>query len=588
MIGRHKEMNTQLKQANARIAKAMSVRNAKQAKATNAKPANDKLVQTKANSTSHKPSTSATKPAAPQPNGKNGKHDMPVAVPQAKVIEQPAPVKEPPSEPMTALHFEVRAGVLATALQHVERASAKRSTLPILSTLLVEANPNEETVTIIATDLTIALSKTIEARVYTPGRVCIPTILTDAVSRLDPQTPVTIQTQAKTWLTTLRAGKVTGHIKATSADEFPTITPFNGKHSESFTVLLTPTEINELAKRVIPSVATDDARPSLNGSYLQATLPNESGNSVTANLVSADGYRMSVWQHDILTAFREKPRHSEIGLIIPPRVFTEALKLVTDEAKPIPFTFHIQYNSKGEWERGMVRVEFSDRWLQMMLLDGNYPDYRQIVKDTADAKLIPLPVSDTLDAVGSASLFASSQIIRLACDVENKEVIIRSQDVDTGDFEERISVPFDSAAPATDFEIAFNARYLSDAIKAVSYNDGDAPARLYVNTNASPGFFKSRNYVHVVMPMHIGRDGKEEKPAPNVKPQPDAPTPEQDCSDTQHPANDKASKAVIAQVEAAHAKQKADAPKDAQSQLYKNGKTKAAPAKSKAAPAKTK
>ena len=463
----------------------------------------------------------------------------------------------------------MRAGTLKAALKSVDRARGKGSSIPVLSHILIETL-DAEAVRFTATDLNFTLWQLAQAKVLKQGKVCVPHLLGDLLARVNDDILVTLTTESKTHITHVAAGRLNVNLKSVDASEFPPATAFNGK-SILIGADMTHDAVSEIVKRVVPFVAADDTRPVLEGVFVSGKFPHLSGQNATLEFVGADGFRLAVLERDVTLHFDPDRPLDAIALIAPAKVFAETMKIASDEAKPIQFLFHLQLDKKGVLEHGMVQVETHAGGLRMNLIDGNFPDFTQIVPNPVPPMpYLPLAVEPALAALARVNLISEVHLARLA--VKADHVLIAASSAETGDVAEIIPATFDPAwQPELDFEIAFNALFLSDALRAASYQNGTHPVELRVNTQSAPGYIALPRYRLVMMPMHLG-EGAASKPAPNVAPPANGPTPEEIA------ANDKASKEVMAKAEAAHAKQKVVAAKPKPNPVKAKPKSNAKPA----------
>lgn|GEM_PF-6166029 len=531
-------MNTKLQKENARIAKTM------QAKAANGKtngintksvkPATRKLqtsvTLTKMNSApkattpinkahANKPTTTAPAPVSePKPAEPV---TMPVPIPQpepaapAAALSADKPAKT--DEPKVAQQLVLRAGVLKAAIKNVDRARGKNSTLPVLSHILIETL-DEDTVRFTATDLNFTLWRLAQAKVLQRGRACLPDLLGDLIAKVNDDLLVTLTTSTKTWKTRVEAGRLTFTIHGMDPSEFPQAAAFNGK-SIVIGADLSHEAVKEIVHRVVPFVSPDDARPILQGILLTGILPAESGKNATLLFVSADGFRLAVLEREATLHFDVDNNPGTLALIVPARVFSEIPKITTEDAKPIQFMFHLQMDAKGTLEHGMVQVETHAGGLRMNLLDGSFPDFTQIVPNPIPPlPFLPLLAEPTVVALGRAALVSPTQTALLS--VQPDQVLVSASGADTGNLAESIPALFDLEwKPADNFEIAFNAGFLSEAVRAAAYGDGTKPVQLRVSEPSKPAFISVPRYRHVLMPMHIGGDDEaKESPQPQAVP----------------------------------------------------------------------
>lgn len=409
-------------------------------------------------------------------------------------------VSDPSAE--TGQQIVMRAGALKAALKNVDRARGKGSTIPVLSHILIESL-DSETLRFTATDLNFTLWHLAQAKVLQQGKVCVPHLLGDLLARVNDDLLVTLTTDAKTYRTRIEAGRLNVTLKSMDPSEFPPATAFNGKSIVVGTDM-THDAVSEIVKRIVPFVATDDSRPVLQGVYVSGKFPNASGQNATLEFSSADGFRLAVLERDVTMHFDKDQTLDSIGLIVPAKVFAETLKIASDEAKPIQFLFHLQLDKKGVLEYGMVQVETNAGGLRMNLIDGSFPDFNQIVPNPVPSlPYLPLAVDPALAALQRVNLISETHCARLTAKADH--ILVAASSADTGDVAETIPATFDSAwQPENNFEIAFNADFLSDALRAASFNNGAHPIALRVQTSSAPGFIALPRYRLVMMPMHVG------------------------------------------------------------------------------------
>lgn len=528
-------MKTQLKQENARIERAMQAKSANGKTAGKPKPNSVKTTNVQSKQNSPAPNRSANrstvahgqrtaKPTPPKPahkaNAKNSKAQaaeklqvenavaaaLDIAaeiLPEMSADKQPkgrAPKEAAPSP--VRFQAVLRAGTLKAALKSVDRARGKNSALPVLSHIHIEAL-DKDCLRFTATDLNFTLWHLAAAKVLQHGAVCVPELLGDLLAKVNDDVFVTLTTD-KLFNLTIEAGRLNLSLKGLNPQEFPPASTFNGK-TVYIGADMTYETVSEIAKRVAPFVSDDAARPVLQGVYVSGIFPQASGQNATLTFVGADGFRMCALERDVTIHFDQDQQPLDtIGLIVPGRVFGETLKIATDNAKPIQFLFHLRLDKKGVLEHGMVQVETNAGGLRMNLIDGNFPDFTQIIPNPMpQLPYLPLAIEPTVSALQRAALVSKIHGARLT--VKADHILITAQDAETGKLAETIHADFDAAwQPDADFEIAFNALFLGDALRAAAYKDGTQPIPLRVSTSAAPAYISAPRYRHVIMPMHVG------------------------------------------------------------------------------------
>jgi DNA polymerase III subunit beta len=367
---------------------------------------------------------------------------------------------------------------LAKGLAIVGRAVATRSTLPILSNIMLASDNGR--LKLSATNLEIGINCWIGAKVDQDGAITLPAkILTDLVNSLPPER-IDLQLVVRTNTLNLKCGRLEANIKGNDAQEFPLIlVPDDEKP-----FLLKANVLHQMIDQVAFAAAQDESRPVLTG-----VLADISTEALT--LAAADGYRLSVRKEAVVGVERET------NVVIPAKALQELRRInLADDASVSMLV------SKN---RNQVFFHLDDVDLVSQLVEGAFPDYRQIIPTSFNTKTT-LTTIDFLNAVRMAYIFArdASNMVRLqvipgGVNVSGK-LVVTATSPEHGD---NIS-ELEATIEGSPIEIAFNARYLIDILSVIN----SPQVTLTTRDPASSGVFRTvggSDLVHVVMPMHIGR-----------------------------------------------------------------------------------
>ena len=368
---------------------------------------------------------------------------------------------------------------LAKGLSIVNCAVATRSTLPVLSNILLATD--ESRLKLAATNLEIGINCWIGAKVDHEGAITVPArLLTDFVSSL-PSGQIDLELITRTQALNLKCGRFEANIKGIDAQEFPLILV----PEEDDRVRMDPGLLRQMVDQVAFAAATDESRPVLTG--VLAELSED-----RLALAAADGYRLSVRS----IGLDEGPEHPT-SVIIPARSLQELRRISGDEEKPVEML--VAPN------RNQVFFHMTDIDLVSQLVEGAFPDYKQIIPTTYTTKTI-VNTGEFLAAVRMAFIFAreSANIVRVQMvpsdDGDSGRLIISATSSEHGDNVGELDATIEG--PPT--EVAFNARYLIDALSAVD----TAQVLLETRDPTSPGVIRpvgGGDFVHIIMPMHIAR-----------------------------------------------------------------------------------
>ena len=344
---------------------------------------------------------------------------------------------------------------LAEGLSIVGRAVSPRSTLPVLGNVLLETDGGR--LRLSATDLEVGINCWIGAKVEEEGATTIPArTFIDLVAALPPG-KVDLELVVRTQTLNLRAARSEANIKGIDAQEFPIVTiPPDDAHG----IPIEPNVLREAVEQVAFAAATDESRP-----IRSVDLPD----------AVADPF----------------------SIIIPAQALTELRRISANQQDPV----HIHVTP----ERNQVIFELTDVVLVSQLIDGNFPDYRQIIpRDWATHTVVD--TAPFLKACKMAQIFArdAANISRIHVDpgseLEPGHLRVSATSAETG---EDVS-EMDASIEGESVEIAFNVKYLIDVLSVTN-----APqVSLDTTTPSSPGVIRpvgENGFTHVIMPMHLGQ-----------------------------------------------------------------------------------
>jgi DNA polymerase III sliding clamp (beta) subunit (PCNA family) len=310
------------------------------------------------------------------------------------------------------------------------------------------------------------------------------------------------------------SGRRMTRLHVLEASEFPAIGSFNG-NTDTVTVGMTHDQLKAVVKQMLPFVSDDDSRPVLTGIYLYGKLPEEGGQPVKFDLAAADGFRLAHDNYSMPVSFKSRPKFDHLAVIVPGTAWTELAKFIgPDDGKPIHLSFHLKTVKDSDMESGMLQFETDQgNGLRVNLLEGNFPNYHEVMKEAPEYAIIPLPVKEVANAAKRAALLIKkgAGVLHLICDVEHKQMRVESQDAELGEFSESVPVEWrPEHEPVEGFEIGFNVGKFAEMVRAADYDSDETIVELRVSKNSAPGFVHVGSYTHVLMPMHIG-DTKDVK-----------------------------------------------------------------------------
>lgn len=352
----------------------------------------------------------------------------------------------------------------------------KRNTMPVLTNVLLSADKNS--LTLYATDLEVSVKATCKIEGLKEGKAVVSAkSLFDILKEL-PDGEIRLEKLENNSLT-IEQGKAYFHINGISPDEFPV---FPSLETDQFTNF-SPNTIKEMIEKTIYSVSTDESRYHLNGVLFET----ESGdNSSSLRMVATDGHRLSLVDRNLTSTpsgvFKE-------GIIVPRKGLNEIRKVIdtldSDQIVDIAV------------EGAQLIVKTSDTLLMIRLIEGKYPNYKQLLPKNLDLHAI-IDKDKLISSLKRVSLVSNQKSKGVTFSFSKGVVEIFSNSPDLGEAKEEIEVNYDKE----DLKIGFNARYILDVLSSINENE----VRMSFKDQNSPvllGPKDDEKYKCVVMPMRI-------------------------------------------------------------------------------------
>lgn len=356
---------------------------------------------------------------------------------------------------------------LSDAVLKVSKGTSNKTTNPILEGIKVVAE--EDYVTLSATDLEMSIEKTIKGIVQIEGEMVVPgKFFCEYIKKLNNE-QIELHVDEKNMLSIKYTDSV-GKIQCMNNAEFPQI-----KQPEDSTYFeISQRDFRTLIAKSIYAVATEDVRPILKGVKLEITKER-----ITA--VALDGYRLAVVKKPIISTT------AEFSCIVPARSLNEISKLLEDTEKPI----------KVYVGRNFLMVNIDNTKITTRLLEGDFINYTQIIPTDFNTNIV-LNKDQLLDALERASLLSRVDRNNLVKFEISDKVMILSSKSEIGDIKENITI----SLKGQDLNIAFNARYFTEALRVIS----DEFLKLNFTSSVSPCIITSNDtdeFLYLILPVRI-------------------------------------------------------------------------------------
>ncbi len=347
-----------------------------------------------------------------------------------------------------------------------QSAASAKNVMPILTNLLFEADADGLTVT--GTDLELGLRVRAKAEVVQPGATTLPAkkIMELVRTFSDGDVEISIKDGVKA---EIKSGRAVIRLTGVPAEDYPNFPAYRRERS----ITLPQKTLLDMLRRSAFSVSNDETRYILQGALIQS-------DGKKAKMVTTDGHRLS-YIEGALNEGREA-----VSAVLPNKALQELLKVL--EAKDEPVSVHFTDNQ--------AFFEMGDLILFTRLLDGQYPNYDQVIPKKNEHTLIA-DVAVLSGVLNRMSPLASDKGNSVRFHLEDGGLNVSASTADVGEGSESVEVEYEGP-PLT---LAFNARYLLDALKALASERVD----MKINSALSPTLLTpvggQGECRYVVMPM---------------------------------------------------------------------------------------
>ena len=368
---------------------------------------------------------------------------------------------------------------LAECLSIVARAVPPQPTVPVLSNVLIEAS--EDAVRMTATTLELTITASVAAAVQRQGRITVPArLLTDFVSSI-ADAPCTLSRDARAQMLDVRCGLHQGQFHGLPAEDFPPLPTSDDDGWSCFEVMAADLR-RAIVQTAHAAAPAHDSRAALTGVALSVE-----GEKMV--LAATDGHRLAVKSLALVNP-RVGPALDE-AVIVAARHLTEVARLLSRDDGAV--------NVIVGADRNHIRFEAPGVDVTSRLIEGRYPDYRQVIPRGA-ATRVSTQTADLLREVRTASVLAAEATHPLQLNIGPDAMRLVAHTAEVG--RDEASVPVETVGDAT--QIALNARYVVDALSGM-----DAERVTLALTGAlapctlRPCGPADDEYVYVIMPVRL-------------------------------------------------------------------------------------
>ena len=373
------------------------------------------------------------------------------------------------------MEFTIDKELFLKSLQKIQGIVEKRTSMPILSNVLLEAEDSMLYVT--ATDLEVGMKSAYPAEVTASGRITVGAKKLYEIVKELPNQAIVFSTKDNDWVE-IKCGKVKFNIVGLSSDEFPYFPDI--KEENLFEIE------NSLLKGMIEktsyAICNDETKYNLNGIFARVEVNGNGENSL--KMVATDGHRLS-----IATGALKGTAGPELlkGVILPKKGVYEMKKITDEDSGALMFGF---MDNSAVIKRG-------DSYMVMRLVDGEFPDYNRVIP-VANDRIVTVNKDIFAHSVRRMAILSSEKFKGIMLEITSGGIKISSSNPELGDAMEDIDVAYDGDPIA----VRFNARYLLDVLAVAETENVEMKFR----DELSPSIIVPENsdsFLAVIMPMRL-------------------------------------------------------------------------------------
>ncbi|MDZ4723332.1 MAG: DNA polymerase III subunit beta [candidate division Zixibacteria bacterium] len=368
------------------------------------------------------------------------------------------------------MKFALTKSKLAGCLQSILQVVPTKSTLPILTNILVEALENK--LKLSATDLDISITVSVECEVTKKGSVALPArILFEIIKEL-PESMVSIE--AVNSRVEIKIPNGSYKIASLSPDDFPKLPAVNTKKE----IRISGEDLVRMIRKTTFACSTDETRPALNGVLWQTK-----GDKM--QMVATDGHRLAR-----MAVENSKLKGLSEDIIIPPKVLNLIPKFAESTKGDVGIIF-------GE---NNIIFNLGDTVLTSRLIEGPYPNFEQVIPATADKKMV-ISKDELSGAVRRVSILSNALTHQVKFAIKKSSLTLSTNNADVGgEGKETLDCDFEGEA----IEIGYNAAYVNEILSKMDSNDIILELSSAVSAGVvySPEIPKS-DFLCLIMPLRL-------------------------------------------------------------------------------------
>jgi DNA polymerase III subunit beta len=372
---------------------------------------------------------------------------------------------------------------LLNCLVFVQNIAGRKTTLPILSHVLMEAD--KDSLYLTGTDLETGIREGLSANVQQEGKASVSAKKLYEIVKELPDEMIHMEKKENHWIT-LKCGKSTFNLAGLDPDEFPSLPTYREENFSKVPKAI----LMDMIQKTVFAASNEESRHHLNGIFL---LQAKQAGKEVLKMVATDGHRLSLIHRE-----GYRIRGIEKGIILPKKGVMEARKIMGDKVDD-------QIEIYFDGTHGFLRMGKS--LMILRLIDGEFPEYEQVIPKEND-KRIRMEREKIYACLRRISTMASDRVEGIKVALTKNALEATSFNQDFGDAKEEVEVAYEG----TPIEVGFNARYLREALNEVDgsevwmeLKDEGSPAilRPVGSSEKTSPLIGPNDQLFIIMPMRI-------------------------------------------------------------------------------------
>ncbi len=336
------------------------------------------------------------------------------------------------------MEFVIKQSVLKDELGFVQGIVEKKSTIPVLSNILIES-VGERTIRIVGTDLDVTIRCEAEADIKQSGAMCIQARKLFDIVRLLDSGDVHFTKEENEWVK-MSCGKSKFRLAGVNRDQFPEVPSF-----KSAPLKLSAEIFNHFIHNTAFAITNEQSRFTLSGAKFMI-------DGDYARMVTTDGHRLAFIQKYL----GENNATENMDALIPKKALMELVKISRDSSAEVSF---------GE-DPNHIYFEVDGRLLITRKLSGNFPNYEMVIPKDND-KVVTFDSDEMKNALRRVSLMADERTRSVKITIRTGEIEIGAQSSEEGEASEKVAAEYNGE----EIQIGFNSQYLQEFLNVVSAAD---------------------------------------------------------------------------------------------------------------------